>query len=44
MFKISNTELQYQCILLSEVMFDSEEDDTIDINEIVCEALVSIAY
>ena len=25
-------------------MFDSEEDDTIDISEIVCEALVSIAY
>ena len=33
-----------QCILLSEVMFDSEEDDRTDINEIVHEALVSNAY
>ena len=43
MFKIYNTELQYQCIFLSEVIFDSDEDDTMDINGIVGEALVSIA-
>ena len=43
MFNIYNTELQYQCIFLSEVIFDSDEDDTMDINGIVGEALVSIA-
>ena len=29
-----------QCISLSEVMFDSEEDDRTDINEIVHEVLI----
>ena len=28
--------------LLPEIIFDSDEDDTMDVNGIVCEALVSI--